>query len=80
MGGLIGTCLKCGASYCGWALTNPEHQKCDRCGSELEIRRDDLVIQAFDFPSRAEEFKAAMDRENWEDMLMVKTVFQMGRN
>ena len=35
-----GTCPKCGVTYCGWALVNPEFQKCDRCGCELEIFKD----------------------------------------
>jgi uncharacterized OB-fold protein len=33
-----GKCPKCGASYCGWALNNPLHQKCEECGTYLEIR------------------------------------------
>jgi uncharacterized protein (DUF983 family) len=32
-----GKCPKCGASYYGWALSNPIHQKCEECGSYLEI-------------------------------------------
>jgi len=29
-------CPKCGARYFGWALLDPQHQKC-KCGAQLEI-------------------------------------------
>jgi hypothetical protein len=32
-----GKCPMCGAIYYGWALGNPSHQKCERCGNSLEI-------------------------------------------
>ena len=32
-----GKCPKCGATYYGWALEDPIHQKCEHCGSSLEI-------------------------------------------
>ena len=41
---MTGTCPECGARFCGWALMNPEFQKCDRCGCELEIFRDKVRI------------------------------------
>ena len=41
---MTGSCLKCGVTYCGWALTNPAFQKCDRCGCELEIFRDGVRV------------------------------------
>ena len=34
---LKGTCPQCGSVYYGWALKNPEHQDCIKCGSWLEI-------------------------------------------
>jgi len=34
---LKGKCPKCGASYYGWALNNPNQQQCERCGCELDI-------------------------------------------
>ena len=37
MGELLGKCPKCKAAYWGWALTNPPRQKCEKCGSMLEI-------------------------------------------
>ena len=40
MNGLKGICPACGASYYGWALANPAEQRCGKCGSALEIRRD----------------------------------------
>jgi len=30
------SCLKCGKTYHGWALTEPEHQTCPKCGAKLE--------------------------------------------
>ncbi len=30
-------CLKCGAEYIGWSLSNPQHRKCDKCGADLEV-------------------------------------------
>jgi hypothetical protein len=41
---MTGICPECGARFCGWALMNPEFQKCDRCGCELEIFRDRVRI------------------------------------
>jgi hypothetical protein len=32
-----GRCPKCGAYYHGWALLNPRHQFCPKCGVGLEI-------------------------------------------
>jgi hypothetical protein len=37
---LEGKCPKCGAYYHGWALLNPRHQSCPRCGVGLEITQD----------------------------------------
>lgn len=31
------TCPKCGTYYQGWALLNPRHQTCSRCGVALDI-------------------------------------------
>ena len=35
-----GKCPKCGTNYSGWALLNPRHQSCPRCGVGLEITED----------------------------------------
>jgi hypothetical protein len=37
-------------------------------------------MQAPAFPSRTLEFKAAMDRGTWEDMLRTNWIFHLGRN
>ena len=34
---LKGVCPQCGAVYFGWALTQPEGQFCNQCGSPLLI-------------------------------------------
>jgi len=44
MGGMTGKCPKCGVKYYGWALANPEFQKCDKCGAALEIYRDGIRV------------------------------------
>lgn len=41
-----GVCPNCGAHYCGWALRNPIPQSCGKCGSDLEIRRNGVLIQS----------------------------------
>ncbi len=35
-----GKCLKCGTYRVGWALLNPRHQTCSKCGTGLEITKD----------------------------------------
>ena len=37
---LEGKCPRCGAYYHGWALLNPRHQSCPKCGVGLEITED----------------------------------------
>ncbi len=37
---LEGKCPKCGTYYCGWALLNPRHQTCPKCGGGLELTQD----------------------------------------
>lgn len=32
-----GICPKCKALHVGWALLNPRHQTCRKCGAALEI-------------------------------------------
>ena len=33
-------CPKCGYHCCGWALLEPEHQICPKCGCKLELVRE----------------------------------------
>jgi len=44
MSGITGKCPKCGQIYCGWALVDPDFQKCEKCGSALDIRRDGFPL------------------------------------
>ena len=30
-------CVKCGVCYRGWALLNPRHQTCPKCGTKLTV-------------------------------------------
>ena len=41
---MTGKCPKCEVKYYGWALTNPEFQKCDKCGAALEIYKDGIRV------------------------------------
>jgi len=36
-----GTCPQCGRRYFGWALADPERQRCPECGARLEITKSD---------------------------------------
>ena len=57
-----GKCPKCGAIYYGWALHNPLHQKCERCGNNLEIstieKCTDNYQPVFSYP----EYRIMRDR------------------
>ena len=37
-------CPKCGTQRFGWALLNPRHQACPKCGAGLEIKNGNLII------------------------------------
>ena len=41
---MTGSCPKCGVTYCGWALTNPAFQQCEKCGGALEIFKDGVRV------------------------------------
>jgi DNA-directed RNA polymerase subunit RPC12/RpoP len=34
----------CGKKYCGWALLEPKHQRCNTCGEKLIITEKEEVI------------------------------------
>lgn len=42
-----GKCPKCGSRYRGWAMLNPRHQTCPRCGTALEITDGETVIEGY---------------------------------
>ena len=52
---LEGKCPKCGAYFVGWALRNPRHQSCPRCGIGLEITLNGRTVQGYS-PFAAEEY------------------------
>ena len=35
-----GVCSVCGIKYIGWALEQPRHRYCEKCGTALEIKTD----------------------------------------
>ena len=48
-------CPKCRAYYCGWALLNPRHQTCSKCGAALEITEDGHPVSKGYSPFTAEK-------------------------
>ena len=56
VGMLEGRCQKCGLRFHGWALRNPRHQSCPKCGKGLEIMNSDGTISKGYSPFDAEEF------------------------
>jgi len=46
-------CPKCGAEYTGWALSNPRHRKCRKCGADLVITDEQTAKKIVDdYPLR----------------------------
>ncbi len=41
---LRGTCLQCGAQYSGQVLKKERYQICIKCGSNLEVRENGIII------------------------------------
>jgi hypothetical protein len=48
-------CPQCRAYYCGWALLNPRHQTCSKCGTALEITEDGRPVARGYSPFTAEK-------------------------
>ena len=69
---LEGKCPKCGRHFIGWALANPRHQTCDKCGVGLEIFEGGRRIDKGYSPFAAEKYlidqshdlSAPKDKEN----------------
>jgi transcription initiation factor IIE alpha subunit len=57
-----GICLKCGAIYYGWALENPLDQKCEYCGSSLEISESPICTGIRCAVLSYPEYKITRDR------------------
>jgi len=51
-----GTCPECGQVSYGWALLQPEHQRCNSCGAKLSIET-----------RRRKDGRAAPKREERQD-------------
>jgi len=56
--GMVGTpegrCPNCGLRFHGWALRNPRHQACPKCGRGLDIKSSDGTISKGYSPFDAE--------------------------
>jgi len=52
---LEGKCPKCGTCYFGWALRNPRHQSCPRCGVGLDITENGVQLPKGYSPFTAEK-------------------------
>jgi ribosomal protein S27AE len=53
---LKGRCPKCGTYCIGWALRNPRHQTCPKCGAGLEITEDGERVFTGYSPFTAERY------------------------
>ena len=53
---LEGKCPKCGRCFIGWALLNPRHQTCPKCGVGLEITEGGRRILKGYSPFTAEKY------------------------
>jgi hypothetical protein len=65
---LVGKCTNCDKRYTGWALSQPEHQYCDECGTKLVIRNMGIYYKS------DEEISAAALRngkEEWQESLEI---------
>ena len=80
MSGLEGICPQCGARFRGWALTIQRNQLCVKCGSALEIRKDDVLIRSGFSPFKAEEYRAGSDQDRWEELRNKNILFYLTRN
>ena len=55
-GMLEGVCPKCGIQRIGWALRNPRHQTCPKCGEGLQITESGRSITTGYSPFTAEKY------------------------
>jgi transcription initiation factor IIE alpha subunit len=67
MSEIKGICTKCGARYYGWALANPAKQKCERCGSELEIAESGAHIRTSYSSSTTRTYKTVFNHKRSND-------------
>ena len=68
---LEGKCPQCEFRYYGWALLNPRHQYCSRCGVGLEITDGYRVFTGYSpftaeslFTNSHEDAPSALDEED----------------
>ena len=60
---LEGKCPKCGTHRIGFALRNPRHQTCPKCGAGLEIRNGDRIISKGYSPFTADKYVLKSPRD-----------------
>jgi hypothetical protein len=77
---LEGTCPKCGTHYRGWALSNPLNQSCLKCGSTLEIRKDEGCTLPKVFVANAEDPHFDTEQDVWEDICRNGPLILFSRN
>ncbi len=63
---LVSKCARCGKQYFGWALSNPEHQKCPYCGSRLAIHNEAIELD-LDYDSLRQSMNNNL--EEWQAVL-----------
>jgi uncharacterized protein (DUF983 family) len=75
-----GVCPKCGKVYYGWALANPEVQRCGECGSVLVTQRDAAAPRAGSALMRAAMHDVLANRNLRESALTFNLPFYLHRN
>jgi len=55
-------CPKCGSQHHGWALMNPRHQTCPRCGTGLKVSVNGQAFEGYS-PFNAEILVAKKQEE-----------------
>jgi uncharacterized protein (DUF983 family) len=61
MNGIKAVCPRCGAEYCGWGLADPVQQKCNECGSYLNISINGVIVVVQDRLFLTQEYKATSE-------------------
>jgi len=58
-----GKCLRCGASYFGWALQSPRNQSCPHCGAALKIYKNGKPVFEGYSPFTAEKYSLELPND-----------------
>ena len=73
-------CPRCGARYQGLALSNKRNQFCVKCGNNLEIRKNGVVIRVAQVTHNAEEYEINSHEQVWEELTSKNLLLYMTMN